>query len=71
MFRAHNSGLIFWLSKQEILEKFEFLPIKCKIQRAEELFSKSKTRLEEDLVCSKIKSKVSQDFIFEFVSVGH
>ena len=43
---------------QEILEKFEFFPIKCRIQRAAEAFVRAKKRVEVDADASSIRSKV-------------
>jgi hypothetical protein len=47
---------------QEILEKFEFFPIKCRIQRALEVFELRQQRLKMGTPCSQLnifKTKVS------------
>ena len=46
------------LAEQEVLEKFEYCPIKCRIQRAAEAFILAKERVEMDSKGPAMKSKV-------------
>ena len=61
----------FFLNGQEILEKFEFFPIKCKIQRAAEQFKfgipKSTSNCDHE--SSQIKSKVFLSHLLNFGSL--
>ena len=56
-----NLGLHFAMTaqlaaiEQEILEKFEFLPIKCRVQRAAATFSLTKEKWGNDAYSSKTK----------------
>ena len=48
--------------EQDVLEKFEFFPVKCRIQRAAEEFAKVQKRQDEDAKIRfhrKFKTKVN------------
>jgi hypothetical protein len=43
---------------QEVLEKFEFFPIKCRVQRATEAYSIAFSRAQEAMKSAPFASKV-------------
>jgi hypothetical protein len=48
--------------EQDVLEKFEFFPVKCRIQRASDEFANVKKRQEDDkqaVFCRTLKTKVN------------
>ena len=62
LWRVYNRGL--W--RQDILEKFEFFPIKCRIQQAAEMHRLSSSKLKEIFGNSetKPKAKVTLQVVF-------
>ncbi len=55
---------------QAILEKFEFFPIKCRVQRALELFKETCERKEKLIDKSSMKQKVALQFTISWLSEG-
>jgi hypothetical protein len=47
-------------SSQDVLEKFEFFPVKCRIQRASEVFAKVTERKQKEQNGRPLKAKVNQ-----------
>jgi hypothetical protein len=52
---------------QEVLEKFEYFPIKCRVQRTTEAFALAYARAEADVKIGAIASKVSSAYIADLL----
>ena len=67
-FRNLDQILLDLQLNQAVLEKFEFFPIKCRVQRALELFKETCERKEKLIDKSSMKQKVGLQFTMSWLS---